>query len=147
MSRRRGLQGIGNVARGLIDFLEDLTAKTPDQSEAIAEGVLALRDQGLARYVTDDMMAKADDRYMFANTPLPMDEASRMERASEMGFDPRTFYHGTRYAVILMILLIFQIMLVSQPSITKQVREQFLLLIIQPSQIPILAIMKAAYFL
>ena len=100
MSRRRGLEGIGNVARGLIDFLEDLTAKTPDQSEEIAEGVLALRDQGLARYVTDDMMAKADDRYMFANSGLPMDEASRMDRASEMGFDPRTFYHGTRYADI-----------------------------------------------
>jgi hypothetical protein len=97
MSRRRGLEGIGNVARSLLDFLEDLAAKTPEQSEAIAEGVLALRDQGLARYVTDDMMAKADDRYMFANTPLPMDEASRMERASEMGFDPRTFYHGSDF--------------------------------------------------
>lgn len=97
MSGRRGLEGIGNVARSLLDFLEDLAVKTPEQSEAIAEGVLALRDQGLARYVTDDMMAKADDRYMFANTPLPMDEASRMQRASEMGFDPRTFYHGTRH--------------------------------------------------
>ena len=55
-------------------------------SEAMARDILDLRAAGRADEVTEEMMAAADDQYMFANTPLPMDEASRMERAGEMGF-------------------------------------------------------------
>jgi hypothetical protein len=43
------------------------------------------------------MMAQADPQYMFNNTPLPMDEASRMARAGEMGFDvENSLTHGSK---------------------------------------------------
>jgi GNAT superfamily N-acetyltransferase len=66
-----------------------------NDAEAMARGILDLRAAGRASEVTDDMMAKADPQYMFNNTPLPMDEASRMARAEEMGFDLDA-YHGGR---------------------------------------------------
>ncbi len=53
----------------------------------------------MADEVTDEMMSVADPQYMFENTPLPMDEASRMARAREMGFDvDNVSYHGTKAA-------------------------------------------------
>lgn len=67
-----------------------------NEAEAMARDILDLRAAGRASEVTDDMMAKADPQYMFNNTPLPMDVASRMARAEEMGADPLAgFYHGT----------------------------------------------------
>jgi hypothetical protein len=42
--------------------------------------------------VTEEMMAAADPQYMFYNTPLPMDEASRMARKEAMYGKDR--YHG-----------------------------------------------------
>jgi hypothetical protein len=67
-----------------------------NDAEAMARDILDLRAAGRASEVTDDMMAKADPQYMFNNTPLPMDVASRMARAEEMGADPLAgFYHGT----------------------------------------------------
>lgn len=106
MSKRRGLKSISNVAQGLLDFLNDLAQQrikeqrysgeaNVKQSNAVAEGILTLRDQGLSRLINDDMMHVASDEYLFANTPLPMDVNSRMQRASEMGFDLETFYRGT----------------------------------------------------
>ena len=62
-------------------------------SEAMARDILDLRAAGRADEVTEEMMAAADDQYMFANTPLPMDEASRAARADEMF--PRAGFHGT----------------------------------------------------
>jgi len=65
-------------------------------SEAMARDVLDLRAAGRADEVTEEMMAAADDQYMFANTPLPMDEASRAARAEAAGFDVnKGLYHGT----------------------------------------------------
>jgi len=66
------------------------------KAEAAARDVLEMRAAGKAEKVTDEMMAAADPQYLFENTPLPMDEASRMARAREMGFDTGTpLYHGT----------------------------------------------------
>ena len=67
---------------------------TPQQE--MAERILEMRAAGNAADVTDEMMAMADDVTMFNRTPLPMDEASRMARAQEAGFDAGTpLYHGT----------------------------------------------------
>jgi GNAT superfamily N-acetyltransferase len=71
-----------------------LRTMTPQQE--MAERILEMRAAGNAADVTDEMMAMADDVTMFNNTPLPMDEASRMARAQEAGFDAGTpLYHGT----------------------------------------------------
>jgi hypothetical protein len=64
-----------------------------NEAEATARQVLEMRAAGRAGDVTEEMRAAADPQYMFANTPLPMDEASRMARAQEMGFAPT--FHGT----------------------------------------------------
>lgn len=64
-----------------------------NDAEAMARDILQLRAEGRAADVTDEMMAAADPQYMYFNTPLPMDYASRMGRADEMGFDPAL--HGT----------------------------------------------------
>ena len=66
-------------------------ALTPSQQ--MARRILDMRAAGRARDVTDEMMAAADPQYMYNNTPLPMDEASRMARAGEMF--PDTAYHST----------------------------------------------------
>ena len=66
-----------------------------NEAERMARQILEMRAAGRAGEVTDAMMAQADPQYMFNNTPLPMDEASRMARAGDMGFDTRV-YHGSR---------------------------------------------------
>jgi GNAT superfamily N-acetyltransferase len=67
------------------------------EAQRQARDILDMRAAGNARSVTDDMMSRADDQYMFDNTPLPMDEASRLARADAGGFDAGTpLYHGTR---------------------------------------------------
>jgi hypothetical protein len=64
-------------------------------AEAAAKDVLDLRAAGRASEVTDEMMAATDDQYMYFNTPIDMDEASRMARADEMGRDVELpMYHG-----------------------------------------------------
>jgi hypothetical protein len=64
------------------------------EAQRQARDILDMRAAGNARSVTDDMMARADDQYMFDNTPLPMDEASRLARADAAGRSERA-YHGT----------------------------------------------------
>ena len=64
-----------------------------------AQGILDMLSDGRGADVTDEMMAAADDAYLFNNYDLPMDEASRMGRATDMGFDTGTpLYHGSRDA-------------------------------------------------
>lgn len=66
-------------------------------SQAKAQEVLDMLKSGRASEVTDDMMAAADDMYLYDNYDLPMDEASRMGRAKDMGFDADApLYHGTK---------------------------------------------------
>lgn len=67
---------------------------TPAQSQA--QEILDMLKAGRGSEVTDDMMAAADDMYLYDNYDMPMDEASRMARAREMGFDTDA-YHGTGY--------------------------------------------------
>jgi predicted N-acetyltransferase YhbS len=64
------------------------------EAQRQARDILDMRAAGNARSVTDDMMSRADDQYMFDNTPLPMDEASRAARADVGGFGG-DLYHGT----------------------------------------------------
>ncbi len=64
-------------------------------AEQQADDVLAMLREGRADDVTDEMMAAADDAYLFNNYDLPMDEASRMARARDMGFGDQDLYHGT----------------------------------------------------
>jgi hypothetical protein len=97
MARRFGMDESGalpGAGRG-----QDLP--TPrNEAEAMARDILQLRAEGRADEVTDEMMAAADPQYMYSNTPLPMDYASRMARAEEMGLSPDEAYHGTPYADI-----------------------------------------------
>ena len=67
---------------------------TPAQEQA--QDVLDLLSAGRADEVTDDMLAKADDLYLFENYDLPMDEASRMARAEEMGLGGGGWFRGSR---------------------------------------------------
>ena len=60
----------------------------------IAKEILNLRAQGRASEVTNEMMDAADPQYMFNNTPLPMDEASRLSRANAAGAST-DMYHMT----------------------------------------------------
>jgi hypothetical protein len=68
-----------------------------------AQRVAGLLSSGRADEVTDEMMAAADPQEMArlyasgaTGMDLPMDEASRMARAQEMGFDTGLpLYHGT----------------------------------------------------
>jgi hypothetical protein len=76
-----------------------LLTTAASEAQEMAKRILDLRAQGRASEVTDEMMAQADPQYMFANTPLPMDEASRMARAEAAGFGVNNVsYHGTKAA-------------------------------------------------
>jgi GNAT superfamily N-acetyltransferase len=71
------------------------TLPTPrNEAEAMARDILQLRAEGRADEVTEQMMDAADDQYMYFNTPLPMDTASRMARAEAMG-KTADAYHAT----------------------------------------------------
>jgi hypothetical protein len=66
------------------------------EAQRQARDILDMRAAGRAGDVTDEMMARADPQYMYDNTPLPMDEASRLARANAGGFDIGTpLFHGT----------------------------------------------------
>jgi len=96
------------TGQDLIDFLRDydttaanasksagLLTTAASEAQDMAKRILELRALGRASEVTDEMMAQADPQYMFANTPLPMDEASRMARAEAAGFDVGSpVFHG-----------------------------------------------------
>ena len=71
-----------------------LLTTAASEAQDMAKRILELRAQGRASEVTDEMMAQADPQYMFANTPLPMDEASRMARAEAAGFKGDLFHGG-----------------------------------------------------
>jgi hypothetical protein len=73
-----------------------LLTTAASEAQDMAKRILDLRAQGRASEVTDEMMAQADPQYMFANTPLPMDEASRIARAEAAGFENQTYYHGAK---------------------------------------------------
>lgn len=66
-------------------------------STSAADDVMGLLRSGRGSEVTDDLMAAADQAYLSSIYDLPLDEASRMARAREMGFNTsRPMYHGTK---------------------------------------------------
>ena len=86
----------GDVGKDLADYLGRKFGALPEarnEAEEVARRILELRQAGRSDEVTEDMMDAASDLYMFKNTPLPMDRASREARADEMF--PRKGYHGT----------------------------------------------------
>ena len=86
----------GRPAQGLgADAVKPSLPAPRNAAEAVAKDVLELRAAGRASEVTDEMMAAADDQYMYFNTPIDMDEASRMARANEIL--PTDAYHGTTH--------------------------------------------------
>lgn len=66
-------------------------------AEQVAKDILEIRAAGGAKSVTNEMMAKADPQYMFENTPLAMDTASRLARASEQEY-AGDYYSGSNSA-------------------------------------------------
>jgi hypothetical protein len=71
-------------------------------SDTPAQRVARLLREGRADEVTDDLMAQADPQEMFrlyqageTGANMPMDEASRMARAAQMGFDAPVYHGGT----------------------------------------------------
>lgn len=80
--------------------------RLPQQPPSKADEIARMLREGRANEITDDMMAALgpnDQMRLFqlyeegaTGVPMPMDEASRMARAREMGFDTGTpLYHGT----------------------------------------------------
>lgn len=62
-----------------------------------SQQILDMLKGGKAADITDDMMSAADAQYLYQNYDLPMDAASRMQRAEGMGFDTGTdLYRGDR---------------------------------------------------
>jgi len=68
----------------------------------VADDVADMLRQGRGAEVTDEMMAAVDPQEMWrlyesgaTGVDMPMDEASRMARAREMGFSPSQAYHAT----------------------------------------------------
>ena len=83
----------------ILDELGDLDELIA-ASETPAQQVARLLREGRADEVTDDLMAQADPQEMFrlydageTGADMPMDEASQMARAADMGFVPGL--HGT----------------------------------------------------
>ncbi len=87
------LSGLGMTAAAMLGMA--LPGSAGRVNEATDE-VLRLLKEGRVNEVTDDLLAKADPRRLYAEYDLPMDEASRMARADEMGFSRNLpLYHGT----------------------------------------------------
>jgi hypothetical protein len=93
----------GTFRRLVDDGIISPNAAQASMPETPAQMVARMLSGGRASEVTDDMMARVDPMEMFdlyeggaTGMPMPMDEASRMARAGEMGFDTGTpLYHGT----------------------------------------------------
>ena len=94
----QGSRGAGDGTRNYVAFndrLVDILGKNGQRTpQGQAQDVLDMLKSGRGSEVTDEMLAGADDMYLFNNYDLPMDEASRMARAGDMGFDTDA-YHGT----------------------------------------------------
>jgi predicted GNAT family acetyltransferase len=89
-----------------IDDMSSTNLVSPQMQPNPAQEVAGLLSSGRADEVTDEMLAKftpKDEMELFdlyqrgaTGMDLPMDEASRMQRAREMGFDTDTpLFHGT----------------------------------------------------
>jgi len=71
-----------------------LDKKILNPAQQQSKKIIDLLKSGKADEVTDYMMARADQKYLYDNYDLPMDYKSRMLRAKEMGLTEDAF-HGT----------------------------------------------------
>ena len=79
--------------------VEALPAARTEQ-EIMAKQILEFRAANKIDEVTPEMMQFAESHpsgsaYLYKNTPLPMDEASRMQRAADLEYDAN-WYHGSQ---------------------------------------------------
>lgn len=79
--------------------VEALPAARTEQ-EIMAKQILEFRAANRIDEVTPEMMQFAESHpsgsvYLYKNTPLPMDEASRMQRAADLEYDAN-WYHGSQ---------------------------------------------------
>lgn len=79
------------AAEGLMDFIPQ---GMMDAAQARGAQIIDMLTSGRAGEITDEMLDLGDPvanarlgEYLFKNYDLPMDQASRMERAGQMGFD------------------------------------------------------------
>lgn len=84
----------------VIDFVKNLKNKlTPNKltpSQEQSKEILNLLKSGKADQVTEEMLEKADQQYLYENYDLPMDTESRLQRAKEMGLNiDLPLAHGT----------------------------------------------------
>lgn len=86
------------AAEGLMDFIPQMV----DAAQARGAQIIDMLTSGRAGEITDEMLDLGDpvantrlNEYLFKNYDLPMDEASRMERAGLMGFGIDPKYHGS----------------------------------------------------
>ena len=98
----------GAGALGLLPFVGDIAGNAIRQgvkarnavklnpAQQQSQDIINLLKSGKANEVTDQMLANADQKYLFENYDLPMDTKSRMARAKEMGLTEDAF-HGTDY--------------------------------------------------
>lgn len=103
-----GSRGAGDGSRNYVVFddrLINVLGKDGDRytPEGKAQSILDMLAEGRAGEVTDEMLDLGDptlnarlNEYLFNNYDLPMDEASRMARAREMGLVDDQ-YHATPY--------------------------------------------------
>ena len=80
-------------------FAKKLPAARTEQ-EIMAKQILEFRAANRIDEVTPEMMQFAESHpsgsaYLYKNTPLPMDEASRMQRAADLEYDAN-WYHGSQ---------------------------------------------------
>jgi hypothetical protein len=99
-------EGFGSVVDDMVRAYDPtmMRAGFGAASETPAQQVARMLAEGRAAEVTDDMMARVDPQEMWrlyeagaTGAEMPMDVASRMSRAQDMGFGTdRALYHGTR---------------------------------------------------
>ena len=90
--RRLSDHDVGEARRGTDEYstvthpdAKDVAAKMAREIEqGWSKTVIDLLKKGRASEVTDDMLSKADDAYLYNNYDLPMDVQSRMARREEM---------------------------------------------------------------
>lgn len=100
--------GIGALAKGgktlsIPDDVAAMLAKQADPAAVRGAEVMDMLRSGRGSDVTDQMLDMGDpvlnarmNEYLYRNYDLPMDAASRMQRAGDMGFDTGTpLYHGS----------------------------------------------------
>lgn len=92
---------IRNFGEGEIIIPNSAVRKGKSDVAERGDTLIGMLKSGRAAEVTDDMLDMGDsvkntqlNQYLFQNYDLPMDEASRMARAREMGFDTSA-YHGS----------------------------------------------------